>query len=289
VEPFDKSAGLVVCSILGWDAARPGAGANPRVVAARAEMRSRTMRAVVIAAGDGGRLFPLTSDVPKPLLKVQGRPIIAHVLASLAEAGVDEVVVVAGYRGDQMRLALGSWRPRGMSLRFVQNDDYMLGNARSLWAARHAAGEAFLLAMGDHLIEPGLAAAVTAGGGGRCRLAVERTGPDDSRAGEATRALVRDGCVVELGKRIDRWNALDTGVFWCTQRVFDVMTGAERAELRDGEAGAVFALLAREGELDAVDVSGHRWIDIDTPEDLLRADAMFGANAPLREGHAGVA
>ncbi len=168
--------------------------------------------------------------------------------------------------------------PAGMSLRFVQNDAYMLGNARSLWAARDAVGDGFVLAMADHVVESGLLRSLVLGAGERCRLAVDRAAAGDERADEATRARVRDGRVVDLGKGLRDWNALDTGAFWCTRRVFDVMTPA----LRDGEAGDVFAKLARAGELDAVDVTGARWIDVDTPADLRSAETMFAREADGR-------
>jgi NDP-sugar pyrophosphorylase family protein len=240
------------------------------------------MQAVIIAAGDGGRLYPLTSATPKPLLMLGGRPIIDHVLDALHQAGVYDVVVVLGYRGEQIRQALADRVPSGMRMRFVENEAYMLGNARSIWAARGAVDGPFVLAMADHLIEPDLAAALIDDADGRCRLAVEHTHRADARADEATRARVREGRVVDLGKDILDWNALDTGVFWCTPRVFDAMT----PRMRDGEAGAVFAKLARSGELDAVDVSGSRWMDIDTPEDLRRAEASLASGALWHNGHA---
>ncbi|HET6616093.1 MAG TPA: sugar phosphate nucleotidyltransferase [Dehalococcoidia bacterium] len=240
------------------------------------------MQAVILAAGDGGRLYPLTSSTPKPLLQLGGRAIIEHVLDALQHAGVDDVVVVLGYRGDQIRRALAGRDSCGMHVRFVENDGFLLGNARSIWAARHAVDGSFVLAMGDHLIEPELASALVEEANGRCRLAVEHTHRADARADEATRACVRDGRVVDLGKEIADWNALDTGIFWCTPRVFDAMTPA----MRDGEAGAVFAKLARAGELDAVDVSGSRWMDIDTPEDLRLAEASLASGALWHNEHA---
>ena len=231
------------------------------------------MHALILAAGDGGRLHPLTDGVPKPLLKLRGRPIINHVLDGLAACGVGEATIVVGYHGDKIRTALENLHPCGMSLQFVENTAYDLGNAHSIWAARDAMprDEGFVLAMGDHLVEPALTAALIAGVGGRCRLAIDRAAPGDPRAAEATRARVRDGRVVDLGKMLDDWNALDTGAFWCTPRVFDAITPA----LRDGEAGAVFAALARAGELDAVDVTGRRWIDIDTADDLRAAETLL--------------
>lgn len=231
------------------------------------------MHAVILAAGDGGRLQPLTNTTPKPLLKLAGRPIVNHVLDALFAAGVDHVTFVLGYRGEQIRSAVDNLHPCGMTIRFVENPAFEEGNARSLWAARQAVNGPFLLAMADHLVEPSLVSKVTAQGNGRCLLAVEHTLGDDSRRDEATLAHVQDGRIVDLGKGITTWNALDTGVFWCTPGVFDAIT----PELRAGEAGAVFAGLARTGLLDAVDVTGHRWLDVDTADDLRAADDWLAA------------
>lgn len=235
------------------------------------------MQAVILAAGDGGRLQPLTRRTPKPLIEVNGKPIVRHVLDALHASGVRDVVIVLGYRGPQVRAALEAAHPQDMRLRFVENESYMLGNARSIWAARDAVDGPFLLMMSDHLVEPGMIRQITDAADGVCRLAVERAGRDDERAGEATLAHVEDGMVMDLGKGIDVWNALDTGIFWCTPRVFEAMP----PEMRDGEAGAVFASLARRGELAAVDVTGRLWCDVDTEDDLRRAAQLFGPHAGL--------
>ena len=183
-----------------------------------------------------------------------------------------------GYLGGQIRTAVDNLHPCGMTIRFVENPAFDEGNARSLWAARDAVDGPFLLAMADHLVEPSLVAKVAAQANGRCLLAVEHAPLDDVRRDEATLARVRDGRIVDLGKGIADWNALDTGVFWCTPGVFDAIT----PELRDGEAGAVFAWLARAGKLDAVDVTGHRWLDVDTADDLRAADDWLAAPSGAR-------
>lgn len=234
------------------------------------------LHAVILAAGDGDRLNPATSSVPKPLLSLAGRPIIGHVLEALAAGGVAEATIVFGYRADQMREGATAAAPPGMTLHFIENEHYMRGNARSLWAARGAVSGSFLLTMADHLVEPALIRALTELPGHRCRLAVDFCSPTDSRAGEATLALVDQCRVVDLGKRIPAWNALDTGVFWCTPAIFDSLT----PDVRDGEAAAVFSRLARAGELDAVDVTGCAWVDIDTADDLASAEAMLANPHP---------
>jgi choline kinase len=228
------------------------------------------MRAVILAAGDGGRLQPLTNDTPKPLLKLHGRPLINHVLDALFEAGVRQTTVVVGYKGDQIRQALANLRPYGMSIDYLENPVWDAGNARSLWEARGVEGP-FVLAMSDHLVEPALVSSLASSHNGKCALAVDRVTAEDVRADEATRAHVEGGVIRNLGKNIDVWNALDTGVFWCTPDVFDAIT----PDMRDGEAGAVFSSLARRGRLDAIDVTGLRWMDVDTPHDFHAARAWL--------------
>jgi choline kinase len=238
------------------------------------------MQTVILAAGDGGRLRPHTLRTPKPLLEVARRPIIAHTMSALLDAGVRDAVVVLGDRPSVMRRGIEACAPAGLDVRFVLNAAHASGNASSLWAVRDHVTGPFLLTMADHLIEPAVFAAVLTAGDRRCRLSVDRCERHDPRARDATRALVRDGRVVALGKRIRRWNALDTGAFYCSPRVFDAITPRRRS----GELGAVFAALARAGELDAADVTGRLWIDIDTPEDLAFARAtMSEAAGPSEE------
>jgi choline kinase len=160
-----------------------------------------------------------------------------------------------------------------MDITFVENTAYDEGNARSLWAARNAVPGPFVLAMADHLIEASLVSDLITGRNGQSALAVDHAAPGDPREGEATLAHVSDGRVMNLGKGIRTWNALDTGVFWCTDDVFNAIT----REMRDGELGAVFATLARKGQLDAVDVTGRRWLDVDTPEDFAQAESWLDA------------
>jgi NDP-sugar pyrophosphorylase family protein len=68
------------------------------------------MLAVILAAGRGTRMGALTEHTPKPLLPLQGRPIIEHILIGLRAAGIDEAIVVTGYRGAQIEAHLGERR-----------------------------------------------------------------------------------------------------------------------------------------------------------------------------------
>ncbi|MFW6183797.1 MAG: sugar phosphate nucleotidyltransferase, partial [Chloroflexota bacterium] len=71
-------------------------------------------RAIVLAAGRGKRLIPYTNQCPKPLLEVDGRPILSYVLEALSAAGVQEVCLVAGYLGQQIESYVNGGRPWGI-------------------------------------------------------------------------------------------------------------------------------------------------------------------------------
>lgn len=230
--------------------------------------RRRSPRVAILAAGDGGRLKPHTDGRPKALVPVAGRPLIDYVLRSVADAGVAEVLLVIGYEGEQVRRWVGDGSRFGLRVSYAENDAFALGNARSLWVASSVWEPPFAVVMADHLMEPGALRRFLDAVGTSAAVGVD--GSDLGDDGEATRVLVEDGRVVCIGKGIEPWNAVDTGLFWVTAELLPFLQG----ELRDGEAAAVFAAAARRGLLTAVDLGAPRWLDVDTPADLERAEAL---------------
>src|SRR5262245_58486233 len=107
------------------------------------------MKAVILAAGRGTRLAPLTDDRPKPLVPVGGRPLLSRTIDALAEVGIRDVLVVAGYRQDKVAEALP-----GVTI--VHNPHWHdWNNFYSLLVARQAVGgDALLQIDGDLLLEP---------------------------------------------------------------------------------------------------------------------------------------
>ncbi len=81
-------------------------------------MASTVSQAVVLAGGMGTRLRPLTNNRPKPLLPVLGEPCVEYVLRSLASAGVDQVILTAGYRAEDMVNKIGSGRQLGINMEY---------------------------------------------------------------------------------------------------------------------------------------------------------------------------
>ena len=98
---------------------------------------SPTHRAVILAAGQGSRLLPLTEDTPKCLLDLAGRSMLEWQLRGLAAAGIREVVVLTGFRSDLVESALQRIAPAGLTVRTLFNPFYKVAdNLASCWLAR---------------------------------------------------------------------------------------------------------------------------------------------------------
>jgi len=111
---------------------------------------------LVLAAGIGKRLAPLTEERPKGLIELEGRSLLARLLDGLQAAGVHETVLVVGYRQEMIRTALGRSH-RGMPLRYVVNAEFEKGPRLSLWAGRaEFLRDDVVLTDGDVLFAPPL-------------------------------------------------------------------------------------------------------------------------------------
>lgn len=235
------------------------------------------IRAVVLAAGDGGRLGPHTASTPKPLIPIGGHPLISYTLRALNEAGLREAVVVLGYRGVQVRDALLR-DPHGLRLDYAWNPDFHRGASLSLRAARPCLSPGpFLLVMADHMLSAGIIRRLLEAWnpGGPSLLATDSAPWPEAYVDEATRVAIdpATGLVTAIAKHLPRWDALDTGAFLFAPDVWDAV---ESAPL-DCELGEIYARLVEDRRLAAIDVTGQSWYDIDTEEDLAGAGAMLAA------------
>jgi UDP-N-acetylglucosamine diphosphorylase/glucosamine-1-phosphate N-acetyltransferase len=107
------------------------------------------MKAVVLAAGGGTRMWPLAANKPKHLLPVGGRPLITHILRAIKEAQIEEVMVVVGFRSDLIRSSLGDGSELGLRIGYLDQPQWT-GTASALKIAFNSIrDEAFLVVYGD--------------------------------------------------------------------------------------------------------------------------------------------
>lgn len=233
---------------------------------------------VVLAAGFGSRLAG-TSDVTelKPLTPVAGVPLIERTLGSLEQAGCSRVVIVLGYEPDEIREAIVEAYTGPLELQFAINERYALQNGVSVLAARpHLVGSDFVLTMADHVL-----------GEEVMRLARDHHPPPGAATllvdykleavfdmDDATKVHEHDGQIAAIGKQLDDFNCVDTGVFIGTDGLMDALQAVydERgdASLSDG-----VQRLARQGRMFTLDIGDGFWQDVDTPAMLAHAEDVL--------------
>jgi len=112
------------------------------------------MRAVLLAAGEGKRLWPHFQR-PKPLVPLLGLPLIERNILSLRECGINDFVIVTGCYADEIRDYLGNGEKLGVRIKYLHNADWKLGNGSSAFTfhREYQQGEKFILMMSDHIFE----------------------------------------------------------------------------------------------------------------------------------------
>jgi mannose-1-phosphate guanylyltransferase len=115
------------------------------------------MQALILAGGQGTRLRPLTSTIPKPVVPLVGRPFITYLLEWLRGYGVDDVILSCGFMADAVRKVLGDGQELGVRLRYLE-EPQPLGTGGALKFAEQLLGERFLMLNGDVLTDFDLAA-----------------------------------------------------------------------------------------------------------------------------------
>jgi|SRR5271165_1425209 len=241
----------------------------------------KVKQCLILAAGNGTRLRAVSEGLPKPLVQFQGRPILEHVITRAQEAGIDRFVIVVGYRSDLIRRWFDMHRLGKISITWVENPDYHKANGISVLKAKDEIRDTFLLLMADHIFEPETAK-VLMKQPLRPEEVILAVDPNVDRVfdlDDATKVRREGDRIVDIGKEIASYDALDTGMFLCSPVLFDKLESATRdgnCSLSDG-----MRQLARERNLRALEIGEAQWQDVDTPQALAHAEVVF--DGPVRQ------
>ncbi len=222
--------------------------------------------AVVLAAGEGTRLRPLTRNRPKPMLPAANRPILEHVLDALVDADIERLVLVVGYRRDRVQDYFGP-SYCGVPIEYVVQEK-QLGSGHALLQAAETVSEPMVVVNGDRLIEASSIQAVI--------------DDFDEHAAPATMAVIehantsRYGVVSLDGSTVteiiekpqtDDYRLINAGIYVFDEQIFDSIAETSR---RSGELALTDTLsaLSATADIRGVHVEG-RWVDATYPWDLL--------------------
>jgi 1L-myo-inositol 1-phosphate cytidylyltransferase len=226
-----------------------------------------------LMAGAGSRVRGSDQTLLKPLVPILGRPLIRHIIDALIEAGINKVNFIVGYESERMRAAVKTLAPPKSEWVFIDNPHWQKQNGISLLAAAHQVSAPFLLTMSDHLFDHAiLNLLIESADIDFLNLAVDRKLESIFDLDDAMKIRTHEDKVVEIGKNLLGYDAIDTGLFVCPESIFDYL---ERA--RSGSCGNDCALadgvrlMAADSKVRAIDIGNAWWQDVDTVAMLQQA------------------
>lgn len=237
-------------------------------------------KAIILSAGQGKRLLPLTAQRPKCLLPLGGRTVLEWQIAALGANGVKDVTVVTGFHADAVEAAMLARAEDGVDVRTLYNPFFEVAdNIGSCFVARHEMeGNDFVLLNGDTLFHPELFATARAGAAGPICVTVDRKDRYDSD----DMKVCLDGTRLEsIGKTLppERSHAESIGMLFFQGeggRTFSAML--EQVMRREGGLKrwylSVIDELAAKSPISVSEIHGHEWCEVDFPKDLPAAEKL---------------
>ncbi|MDH5479390.1 MAG: phosphocholine cytidylyltransferase family protein [Nitrosomonas sp.] len=242
---------------------------------------SRPVKAIILSAGQGRRLLPLTENTPKCLLPVSDKPVIAWQIDALLSVGIDDITIIAGFHVDLIETLLQQQYADHPKITILFNPFYEVAdNLASCWLARPIMDGDFLLLNGDTLIEPTLITQVLSSKSAPITLSVDYKDAYDSD--DMKVQLDADNWVKQVSKIIptDQINAESIGMIYFRDQGPELFSSAIESALRHPAELKSWYLsiidkLADEHLVNSCSVAGYRWCEIDFIEDLAKAGMLF--------------
>ena len=235
---------------------------------------SNGLQAVILAAGEGQRLR--SGGYLKPLTPLLGVTLLERVVLACRDAGVGECIVVLGHGKESVGKCLDELADRaGIVVRGVENPRWKEGNGTSALAAQPYIRGPFLLAMCDHVFDPAtLKCLINASSeSADCLLAVDYRPERVFRLDDATKVRLTGSTITAIGKDLQSYTAIDTGLFFCRPEVFDALQQAQTDG--EGSLSAGWRRLIPRRQFRALDIGEAFWVDVDTPESLRYAERVL--------------
>ncbi len=241
------------------------------------------MRAVILAAGMGSRLRPITDYKPKTLVKVNDKPMLGYIIESLMLSSVNDIIICIGYRGEIIKNYCNNTYPAAR-FTFVENTRYAeTNNMYSLYLVRQYLTEEFLLMNADLVFDPGVISLL---------LTMKNTAVAVDKGcylEESMKVSVVDGVVNRISKGISQSESYGCSidVYKIAKHDVEVLVGEMKniIQVNSDENQWTEVLLDRlfaVGKIAAqsCDIGANRWFEIDNYEDLHTAELLFNNHLP---------
>lgn len=250
-------------------------------------MSDNPVTAVILAAGEGRRLEPLTNRRPKPMVPVANRPLLEHVVEAVAAAGIDRIALVVGYRQERIRNHFGDGAHWGVTIEYVEQST-QLGTGHAVLQAEPIVDGPFVVLNGDRIVDAAIISQIRD---------LAHDGEHPSMAVTTVERPREYGVVSLDGDRVTKidekpegtveTNRINAGVYGFSPAVFDA--------IRETNAPGELAITATLNEIARAEDNGvtavtydGRWLDVSNLWDLLTVNAaLIGAHtdSELKDSH----
>jgi UDP-N-acetylglucosamine diphosphorylase/glucosamine-1-phosphate N-acetyltransferase len=234
------------------------------------------MKAVVLAAGEGVRLQPITATRPKHLIKVGGKPILERCLEALKACGISETVIVTHYMGNVIRQYFGDGEKMGLKIEYVAQEA-VLGTGNAVSVVEPYVDGDFVLVYGDLLFAPEALKAVLQSFEAEKPAAVMAVVPVETPESYGVVQLEDEKVVKRIiekpasGKAPS--NLANAGLYVFSKEIFDKLRQTKASVRGEWELTDALSMLAEDDKaVLAAEISKSDWMDIGRPWDLLEAN-----------------
>ncbi len=232
------------------------------------------MKALVLAAGEGTRLKPITLTRPKHLIRVGGKPLLEHCLNSLKTAGIEEVLIVIHYMGDAVRTYFGDGKNFGLKISYVEQKK-LLGTGNAVSIAEPYVDKDFVLVYGDLLFSADTLKKVVAlheeEKPAATMAVVPVENPENYGIVELENSHVK-GIVEKPSRDNAPTNLANAGIYVFSTEIFEKIKQTKASVRGEWEITDAISLLLKEETVLGVEISKDEWLDIGRPWDLLEAN-----------------
>ncbi|MGB3341198.1 MAG: NTP transferase domain-containing protein [bacterium] len=231
------------------------------------------MKALILAAGQGRRQNE-KGDC-KPLIHLLGLSFIERVILTAKKSGIREFLIVTGYNAGKVRQHLRNGDRLGVEIDYVYNAEWRKGNGVSVLQAKDYIQEPFILLMADHIFDESILFELQKQviEDGECILCVDKKHHKYLDVEDATKVLIEDGQIKDIGKQLKNHNGIDTGIFLCTPVIFDTLEQSTDGGNESLAAG--IKILANRHKMKEFDISDKHWLDIDDNSALRNAKSLL--------------
>ena len=241
------------------------------------------MKVIILGAGQGKRLLPLTTEVPKALLDIGGRSLVGRQIDAFTACGVSEFAVVTGYAAGRMEEALDQIaRDKRLTIRTVHNPFYgVADNLASCWMARHEMKGEFIQVNGDNLFKADLVKILLSVPEAPVTVAINHKPAYDA---DDMKVMMDGERLTEIGKTLPAETVNAEAIGFYAFRSDGAKAYVETLEQAMREPSglkqwfpAAVGMLAKRIPIRTVALDGVQWCEVDFPVDLQQARQLVSS------------